>query len=516
MKDLRKATITIANASNKEQAFVPYAQSFLYKLAPQDAIQFPANSVQAIYYQKQNQGPIAAQAIGEDDVKVICGTFDGTSFTKSEDYMYVGEKIVGEIPYETNEVIGFGEGNRICLHFVNPTITSKDELPEGIICRTLDTRTEQGYNEYTKDAFEDDGSLIYIANMQNLKKWVDIDWGDGFVRYDIDCSKAKLEAKGETPQPTTYSIDDSGIQNGYNSGDTTIEENGTATITIVANSGYVIPQTIAQENITGATYNDDYDNGTFTISNPTSDVDISCVCEAEQPTTYNIDDSGIENGSNVGDTTIQENGTATITIQPYKDYVVPQTITQENVAGATYNNDYNNGTFTISNPTGDVVITCVCESEQPQPTLTLFKENDQITTGQTICQLLIGEDISATLEALYEQASGNSTVLVQAYASGQGFDSTITLAEVVAIGSVYLLHILNSKAGFQGIVYSTGDIQEYGITAGWQVSENPTFSFEEATNTFTVRAQDIHTYTDKSGNEIKWNGFIVGNGGTTN
>lgn len=220
MKDFINAKVTIANTTNRVQAFVPYAQSFLYKLAPQTAIQFPANTQASLYYTKQTQNGIASDVCGENDVRIITGTFNGINFVESSTYMYVGGYIVGEIPYETLEIMGFKAGNRICLHFVNPTITSKDSLPNGVICKTLDTRTEQGYNEYTKDAFEDDGSLIYIANMDNLKKWVSIDWGDGFVTYNIDCSRAIL---GEyNPQPVPQELIPFDLQDwfsGFNFGD---------------------------------------------------------------------------------------------------------------------------------------------------------------------------------------------------------------------------------------------------------------------------------------------------------
>lgn len=197
MKDFTKTRVTIANSSNKEQSFVPYAQSFVYKLKPYTAIDFPANSVSSIYYEKQTAGNIVAQAVGENDVRLVAGTYAGGTFTPSSTYAIVGGVIIGEIPYVAEAEYGLPAGNRMAIKITNPLVT-KATLPEGIICKT---ETVGGYNEYTKDAFEEDGSLIYLASIDLLVKRIQIDWGDGFVTYTIDCRKATL-ASGEQPGPT--------------------------------------------------------------------------------------------------------------------------------------------------------------------------------------------------------------------------------------------------------------------------------------------------------------------------
>ena len=193
MKDLVNATVTIANTTNMVQSFVPYAQSFRFRLQPQSAISFEAKSVEAMYYTKQISEAIAAQAVGDTDVKIIAGTYDGSTFSPSETYMYVGGYIVGEIPYITDTVDGLAAGNRIALKFTNPEV-GYDELPSDVICKV---KTVDGEDTYTKDNFLADGSFIYVSNIDILDKEVQINWGNGFVAYPVHCGNAKIEAHVE-------------------------------------------------------------------------------------------------------------------------------------------------------------------------------------------------------------------------------------------------------------------------------------------------------------------------------
>lgn len=70
-----------------------------------------------------------------------------------------------------------------------------------------------------------------------------------------------------------YSIT-ANITNGTASGATTILPNGTATITITANSGYNLPADVSVTNATKGTFVE----GVLTISNPTGNVTISATC----------------------------------------------------------------------------------------------------------------------------------------------------------------------------------------------------------------------------------------------
>ena len=65
----------------------------------------------------------------------------------------------------------------------------------------------------------------------------------------------------------------------------------------------------------------------------------------------------ITNGTYTGDTSINENGNATVTLTPSENYELPSEIT---VTGATSNYNSTTGAITLSNPTGNVSISVTC------------------------------------------------------------------------------------------------------------------------------------------------------------
>ena len=81
---------------------------------------------------------------------------------------------------------------------------------------------------------------------------------------------------GELYENTTGGYDITvNVTNGTYSGDTTITD--TATITITADSGYKLPDTVT---VTGATQTWNKETGTLTLTNPTGEVTVSAVCVA--------------------------------------------------------------------------------------------------------------------------------------------------------------------------------------------------------------------------------------------
>lgn len=76
----------------------------------------------------------------------------------------------------------------------------------------------------------------------------------------------------------TYNITTT-VTNGTYSGDTTITD--TATVTITANSGYTLPDTVT---VTGASQSWNKETGTLTLTNPTGNVTVEAVCVAAGPT----------------------------------------------------------------------------------------------------------------------------------------------------------------------------------------------------------------------------------------
>jgi len=76
----------------------------------------------------------------------------------------------------------------------------------------------------------------------------------------------------------------------------------------------------------------------------------------------------VTHGTAAGDTELDPDGIALITITPDDGYKLPETIT---VTNADYDYDEYSGVITLSNPTDNVIISAVCEEE---PTITTFNE----------------------------------------------------------------------------------------------------------------------------------------------
>ena len=120
-------------------------------------------------------------------------------FTKGATYSLKLEgttaMVKGTIPYkDADSVLGLPAGNRIDLLIKNSAITSKNALPSGKIVRAL--QSDGTWQEYTKDAFEDDGSLILNANVNNLRVGIyQIAWVENeVVTYTVNTLNAKLGA----------------------------------------------------------------------------------------------------------------------------------------------------------------------------------------------------------------------------------------------------------------------------------------------------------------------------------
>lgn len=147
------------------------------------------------------------------------------------------------------------------------------------------------------------------------------------------------------------------ITNGTASGDTEIDKDGEAVVTITPDENYILPTSIE---VTGATAQYESSTGVVSLSEPTANVTITCVCEQEPtpPQGYEINTS-VTNGTYSGDTTIAQDGTATVKITADAGYTLPSSITVEN---ATSNWDSSNGEISLSAPTGNVTISVVCES----------------------------------------------------------------------------------------------------------------------------------------------------------
>lgn len=97
----------------------------------------------------------------------------------------------------------------------------------------------------------------------------------------------------------TYTVD-----NGTYVGPNTIDENGTATITITANPGHTLPSSIT---VTGAEFVYSSETGVITLHRPTSNVSVTVLCEAPGLAAFTIND-----GQMVGGITIDPSITAVV------------------------------------------------------------------------------------------------------------------------------------------------------------------------------------------------------------
>ena len=106
-------------------------------------------------------------------------------------------KVVGLIPYkEADAALGMPAGNIFTCRIVNADIESKSDLPSGKIAKVT---KGDGFNEYTKAAFEDDGSLIVVWKADGIKPLeVKITWSAGSeTTYVFDFSESILEPEDE-------------------------------------------------------------------------------------------------------------------------------------------------------------------------------------------------------------------------------------------------------------------------------------------------------------------------------
>lgn len=469
MKDLTKTTVTIANPTDKQQGFVPYAQSFIYKLAPSDAIRFPANSVSSIYYSKQASNNLVAQTAGENDVQVEALNSDGTPATT---FFVVNGILIGECE------------DTFKLRIHSPSITSKDQLPSGVILK-LQHYAGQTDLELTKDAFEANGSLIYDSSLAQgfLRNKAEINFGDGFETYTIDNSNLKVE--GETP--STYNIDTE-VKNGTSSGESTIPIGGTATIIITAEQGYDLPDTISVEN---ADYTWDIKTGEIILSNPRGDVSIHVEC-IQSGTSYNV--FYFSNYCEVnGPSTINSNATATLTIVPHPLCKLPDTISVTNVD---YTWEQGTNTITISNPTGDVSIEVTC----PIP-FSAF-ENDQVVTAGDHLTFNADASTSDLIDALKRVEDS----FVAEYEWNNQLPTYVAIAtnsDLTNKDNVLVYFYKDNNFAYH-ICYED---KVAGTTAEWISSDGGWSNLESNQRAFATDADSLWVNTSDA---QYWNGIIVG------
>ena len=188
----------------------------------------------------------------------------------------------GTIPYGEADAMFGTAGNRFAIRIYNRGIDERSDLPTGTIVKTTNTNAPSGYNNGNRSDFEDDGSLIAVfaptaETKSAYNREVKIKWaaGEDFTVYTFDLS-------GATLAPAVYPVTTT-VTNGTYTGATQITAGSTATVTIVPNNGYVLPENVTVTG--GASHTYDSTTGAVVLSNATGATGVIAVCtEAPAPT----------------------------------------------------------------------------------------------------------------------------------------------------------------------------------------------------------------------------------------
>ncbi|MBR2909415.1 MAG: bacterial Ig-like domain-containing protein [Clostridia bacterium] len=219
-------------------------------------------------------------------------------------------------------------------------ITGESFSPTGMVVKaTVQGKTSGEIKEMTVTNFTYSTNVFTTVGTQPL-----------IIYYTLNGVTKSTSINIVVNAPAEYSVTVN-ISNGTSTGATTILQKGSATVTISANADYTLPASIT---VTGSAYNYNSTTGVVTLSNPSGNVQITASCIEIQKYTIT---TNLTNGTYSGATEIRTGETKTITLSPDENYLLPESIT---VTGATYDYNSADGVITLSNPTGDVVISASC------------------------------------------------------------------------------------------------------------------------------------------------------------
>lgn len=192
-------TVTLGNISSHKQYFQPYKEDFTQVIEPGDAITFTiTKSSEALYYTGQATKDIVVGLVPNGTATINPGVYDADSgevVSGSTSYSFIQDdktiKVIGVIPYaEADASLGLAAGNRFAFKLNNPFNISEYPLPNGIIAKVTNTLID-GYNEYTKAAFDADGGLSVVSNVPETVKVIEVmvKWTDeqtDFITYTLN------------------------------------------------------------------------------------------------------------------------------------------------------------------------------------------------------------------------------------------------------------------------------------------------------------------------------------------
>lgn len=247
-----------------------------------------------------------------------------------------------------------------------------------------------------------------------------------YANYTISNTYTAVRIFAIIPEIEEYSIT-STITNGTASGDSTILENGSASVTIAPNDGYKLPSTIS---VTGAEYSYDSNTGVVTLSAPTGNVTISASMVAA--TQYSIS-TNLTGLTATGATTIYENGTASVTLSVIDTATkaLPKTISVSNAVDYSYNTS--SGVVTINGATGNVTITASAVDKPFEQTEDfVFAANH---AGWT--EVTAGEEYTKTVNLITVTWNKNSGSAISYWAPARIYTNhSITISAVTGAGAV--------------------------------------------------------------------------------
>lgn len=189
-----------------------------------------------------------------------------------------------------------------------------------------------------------------------------------------------------------YPLTVSGINCTPNPKPTQIAAGGTLAITYTAATGYDLPEA-SGVGVTGCSFGWNQSTGVLTLYNPTGAVAAGVVAVAKS---YAIT-ATVTNGTATGANVIHTGETVALTIAANEGYNLPDTVT---VTGASQTWNKETGTLTLSNPTGAVTVSAVCETAVTYPV-----KGDLITIESKQYRVLKVNNSVAEVLAMYDASS---------------------------------------------------------------------------------------------------------------
>ena len=214
---------------------------------------------------------------------------------------------------------------------------------------------------------------------------------------------------------------------------TQIAAGGTLAITYTATAGYDLPEA-SGVGVTGCSFGWNQSTGVLTLYNPTGAVAAGVVAVAKS---YAIT-ATVTNGTATGANVIHTGETVALTIAADEGYNLPDTVT---VTGASQTWNKETGTLTLSNPTGAVTVSAVCEAVQTGETWVLKNNIDSQVTFYNIGTFV----------------SNNTTFdAITSWDSDDGYDLSYNTPETEPYGlTVYVYNTGWVNAAYRTVTFNT-------------------------------------------------------------